>query len=70
MPAALNVASMRRGRRRIVCFEWLKTRPVDDAVWQSGLFTNRVTACTLRDSETIEYLKDAFGIIRSEDSTG
>jgi hypothetical protein len=59
MPAALNFASMVRGLRRSVRFEWLKTRPVDDAVWRSA-------ACMLRDTETTEYVEDAFGIVRSE----
>lgn len=53
----------------LVRVEWLKTRAVDEAVWQSGLFTNQVTACKLRDPKTIEYLEDAFGIVRSEVST-
>ena len=46
----------------LVRVEWLKTRPVENAVWQSGLFTNQVPACKLRDQETIEYLEQAFGL--------
>jgi hypothetical protein len=42
--------------------EWLNTRPVEEAIWQPGLFTNQVTVCRLRDSETIEYLEQAFGL--------
>ena len=47
----------------LVRVEWLRTRPVKDAVWQPGLFTNPVTACKLRDPETIEYLERAFGLV-------
>ena len=46
----------------LVRVEWLKTRPIENAVWQSGLFTNQVPACKLRDQETIEYLEQAFGL--------
>jgi predicted transport protein len=49
-------------REHLVRVEWLKTRPIEDAIWQSGLFTNQVTTCKLRDQETIEYLEQAFGI--------
>lgn len=49
-------------REHLVHIEWLKTRPTANAVWQSGLFTNQVPACRLRDQETIEYLEQAFGL--------
>jgi hypothetical protein len=49
-------------REHLVRVEWLKTRPIEDAVWQSGLFTNQVPACRLRDQATIEYLEQAFGL--------
>lgn len=46
----------------LVRVDWLKTRPLDAAAWQSGLFTNQMPACKLRDRETIEYLEQAFGL--------
>jgi hypothetical protein len=46
----------------LVRVEWLKTRLIENAVWKSGLFTNQVPACKLRDQETIEYLEQAFGL--------
>jgi uncharacterized protein with ParB-like and HNH nuclease domain/predicted transport protein len=49
-------------REHLVRVEWLKTRPVGEAVWQPGLFTNQVPVCKLRDQETIEYLEQAFGL--------
>jgi uncharacterized protein with ParB-like and HNH nuclease domain/predicted transport protein len=49
-------------REHLVRVEWLATRPVEDAVWQPGLFTNQITACKLRDPDTIEHLEVAFGL--------
>ena len=46
----------------LVRVEWQKTRPITEAVWQPGLFTNQIPACKLRDRETIEYLEGAFGL--------
>jgi hypothetical protein len=46
--------------------EWIKTRPLEDAAWQPGLFTNQVPACKLRDRETIDYLEQAFSLEKSE----
>ncbi len=52
----------------LVRVEWLKTRPLEDAVWQPGLFTNQIPACKLRDRDTIEYLQKAFGLASAPDS--
>jgi uncharacterized protein with ParB-like and HNH nuclease domain/predicted transport protein len=49
-------------REHLVRVEWLRTRTVEDAVWQPGLFTNQVTVCRLRDQETVDYLEKAFGL--------
>jgi hypothetical protein len=49
-------------REHLVRIEWLRTRPVEEAVGQSGLFTNQVPVCKLRDQETIEYLEQAFEV--------
>jgi uncharacterized protein with ParB-like and HNH nuclease domain/predicted transport protein len=49
-------------REHLVRVEWLKTRPTEDAAWQSGLFTNQVPVCKLRDRDTIEFLEDAFAL--------
>jgi hypothetical protein len=46
----------------LVRVEWLQTRPVEEAVWQAGLFTNQIPACKLRDRDTIEFLEDAFAL--------
>ncbi len=53
-------------REHLVRVEWLRTRPVAEAIWQPGLFTNQVTACKLRDLETIEYLENAFALERED----
>ena len=47
-------------REHLVRVTWIKTRPVGEAAWQAGLFTNQMPACRLRDRETIEYLERAF----------
>ena len=47
---------------QLVRVEWLATRPLEEAVWQTGLFTNQVPACKLRDIGTIEFLEEAFGV--------
>jgi uncharacterized protein with ParB-like and HNH nuclease domain len=47
---------------QLVRVEWLVTRPLEEAVWQTGLFTNQVPVCKLRDRDTIEFLEVAFGV--------
>jgi hypothetical protein len=37
----------------LVRIEYLRTRSTD-AFWQPGLFTNQITACKLRDRETLD----------------
>jgi hypothetical protein len=46
----------------IVPVEWMVTRPVEEAVWESGLFTNQMTVCRLRDRATLEHLEAAFDL--------
>ena len=41
--------------------EWLATRPLDQAVWEKGLFASQITACKLRDEHTIKTVESAFG---------
>jgi predicted transport protein len=50
----------------LVRVEWLATRPLDERVWQTGLFTNQMPACRLRHRETIDYLENAFGLSKNE----
>ena len=47
---------------QLVRIEWLETRSLEDAVWQTGLFTNQMPACKLRDRDTIDFLEGAFGV--------
>jgi uncharacterized protein with ParB-like and HNH nuclease domain/predicted transport protein len=49
-------------RESLVRMEWIATRPIGSAIWRSGLFTNQMPACKLRDPETIAYLEEAFGL--------
>ena len=47
---------------KVVPVEWLATRPIDQAVWEKGLFASRVTVCKLRDEHTITTVERAFGL--------
>ncbi len=47
---------------RVVPVEWLKTRPLPEAVREKGLFASQLTACKLRDEHTIATVESAFGI--------
>ena len=49
-------------REHLVRVDWVEARSLDAAVWQTGLFTNQMPVCKLRDRETIEYLEEAFGL--------
>lgn len=46
----------------VVPVEWLATRPLDQAVWEKGLFASQVTVCRLRDERTIETVESALGL--------
>ncbi len=46
----------------VVPVEWLGKRPLDEAVWEKGLFASQLTVCKLRDERTIETVESAFGI--------
>lgn len=52
----------------LVRVDWVKTRPIDDAAWQTGLFTDQMPACKLHDRKTIEYLEASFGLDGEADS--
>lgn len=44
----------------IVPVRWFDTRPVEAAVWQTGMFANQNSACKLRNRFTLERLHEAF----------
>ncbi len=44
----------------LVRTEWLKTKPLDKAIWDKGMFANQNTACKLRNNFTIERLIKYF----------
>lgn len=46
----------------VVPVEWLGTRPIEEAVWEKGLFASQITACRLRDENTIKTVEAAFGL--------
>jgi hypothetical protein len=41
--------------------DWIRTVPLDRAVWQPTLFANQNVVCRLRDTETLEFLQQQFG---------
>ncbi|MGH6715598.1 MAG: hypothetical protein ACREDC_05330 [Bradyrhizobium sp.] len=42
--------------------DWIRSVPVSEARWSPGLFANPNIVCKLRDPETLEFLKQEFGI--------
>ena len=46
----------------VVPVTWIDTRPVGQAVSETGLFASQVTVCKLRDERTIETLERAFAL--------
>ena len=46
----------------VVPVEWFATRPIDEAVWEKGLFASQLTVCKLRDENTIKTAESAFGL--------
>ena len=44
---------------------WIRTRTVDDAVDEVGLFANQNSACRLRDAKTVAVLEERFGLSTS-----
>jgi len=46
----------------VVPVKWLGTRSLDEAVWEKGLFASQLTACRLRDENTITKVETAFGL--------
>jgi predicted transport protein len=45
-------------REYVVPVEWVATRPTTDAVWETGLFSNQVTVCRMRDQDTIDFVAE------------
>jgi hypothetical protein len=46
----------------VVRVEWEKTLPVEDAIWETGMFSNQNSACKLRSQFTIQRLSQCFGL--------
>lgn len=50
----------------LVGIEWLKTKPIEKAVWEKGMFANQNSACKLRNKFTIERLTKIFELDEGE----
>jgi hypothetical protein len=46
----------------MVRVEWLKTVPLDEAIWETGMFGSQHTACKMRHKFTLQRLTERFGI--------
>lgn len=46
----------------IVPVEWTATRPIEEFVWETGMFANQNSACKLRNRFTLDRLRQAFDI--------
>lgn len=46
----------------VVPVEWTVSRRLEEAVFEKGLFSSQVTACKLRDENTIKTVESAFGL--------
>lgn len=49
-------------REYIVGVDWIDTRPIADAYWESGLYANQNTATKLRNQFTLERLYEEFEV--------
>ena len=48
----------------VVPIRWIETRPLEEAVWETGFFANQNTVCKLRRPELIPRLEEIFGVTR------
>jgi hypothetical protein len=46
----------------VVGVDWIKTIPIDQAIWEKGMFANQHSACKLRNKFTIERLTILFDL--------
>jgi hypothetical protein len=42
--------------------EWIRTQPLDQAIWEKGMFANQNTVCKLRNKFTLDRLLSRFGL--------
>jgi hypothetical protein len=50
----------------LVRVEWIKTLPMDQGIWEKGMFANQNSACKLRSQFTIERLTEIFQLAESD----
>ena len=54
----------------LVRVDWLARRPLEEAVWEAGLFANQMTVCKLRDQATIDFVLERLGLAHAQSSVG
>jgi hypothetical protein len=47
--------------------EWIKTKSIENAVWEKGMFANQNSACKLRNKFTVERLTEIFELNQSSE---
>jgi hypothetical protein len=50
----------------LVRVEWVKTLPMDQGIWEKGMFANQNSACKLRSQFTIDRLTEIFKLADEE----
>ena len=51
----------------LVRVDWINTKPIQEAVWEKGMFANQNSACKLRNKFTVEQLTQIFELNQSSD---
>jgi hypothetical protein len=54
----------------LVRVDWLARLPLEEAVWEAGLFANQMTVCKLRDQVTIDFVLERLGLAHAQSSVG
>ena len=49
-------------REYVVGIDWIDTRPLDDAYWETGMYANQNTVTKLRNQFTLNRLYQQFNI--------
>jgi hypothetical protein len=62
--------SCRTAQPCLVRVDWLAARPLEQAVWEPGLFANQMTVCKLRDQTTIDFVLELLGLVPEEPAVG
>ncbi len=51
----------------LVRVDWINTKPIEEAIWEKGMFANQNSACKLRNKFTVERLTEIFELNQSNE---